>query len=74
MGASPLLAVAEIVLSSIAEDVPLGTGTSTTSHNVDELVSIELFNGLAQDSLNLIVRAASGIVIVDTCTTKENVS
>jgi hypothetical protein len=77
MGASPLLAVAEIVLTSLAAadaEVPNGASTRHASQKIDEIVSLELVNGLAKGSLNLLVKSASGKEILNVHPTKENAS
>jgi hypothetical protein len=74
MGASPLLAVAEILLTSLPSAVPNGANTRHTSQKVDEIVSFELVEGVGKGSLNLVVKAASGKEILNLCPTKENVS
>lgn len=74
MGASPLLAVAEIVLTSLPTEVSNGAATGNMPQNVDEIVSLELIYGEAKGSLNLLVKAASGKEILNICPTRENVS
>lgn len=74
MGASPLLAVAEIVLTSLAAaEAANGATTRNTSEHVDEIVSLELFDGVAKGNLNLLVKNASGKEILKVAI-KENVS
>ncbi|KAL4520136.1 hypothetical protein Ndes2437B_g04546 [Nannochloris sp. 'desiccata'] len=72
MGASPLLAVAEIVLTSLPTEVSNGAATGNMPQNVDEIVSLELIYGEAKGSLNLLVKAASGKEILNICPTREN--
>jgi len=74
MGASPLLAVAEILLTSLPSEIPNSGATRHTSQKVEEIVSFELVDGLTKGSLNLVVKAASGKEILNICPTKENVS
>ena len=73
MGASPLLAVAEIVLTALAEVASSGTTRDASSTN-DEIVSLELVKGVTKGTLDLIIKAASSKEILSICPTKENVS
>jgi hypothetical protein len=74
MGASPLLSVAEIVLTTLVTEAPNGAATRQASQIIDEIVSLELFNGADKSSLNLLVKAASGNEVLNLSPTKENVS